>query len=58
MIYSGNPTLAESGMVLFLYAILVNASRNLAMSLYHTILITESGSAALSRLAPEYSVSM
>jgi len=58
MIYSGNPTLAEPGMVLFLRAILVKAPRNLAMSLDHTILITESGSAALSRLAPEYSVSM
>jgi len=55
---SGNPTFAEPGTVLFLHAILVNALRNLAMSLDHTILITESGSAALSRLAPEYSVSM
>ncbi len=56
MIYSGNPTLSEPGMVLFLHAILVDAPRNLAMSLGHTILITQSGSEALSRLAPEYSV--
>ena len=37
MIYSGNPTLAEPGMVLFLHAILVKAPRNLAMSLDHTL---------------------
>ena len=56
MIYSGNPMLARPGMVLFLHAILVDAPRNLAMSLGHTILITENGSEALSRLTPEYSV--
>jgi Xaa-Pro dipeptidase len=56
MIYSGNPMLAQPGMVLFLHAILVDAPRNLAMSLGHTILITENGSEALSRLTPEYSV--
>ena len=53
MIYCANLTLAEPGMVLFLQAILVDAPRNLAMSLDHTILITEAGSEALSRLAPE-----
>ena len=56
MIYSGNPMLARPGMVLFLHAILVDAPRNLAMSLGHTILITDKGAEALSRLAPEYSV--
>jgi Xaa-Pro dipeptidase len=56
MIYSGNPMLAQPGMVLFLHAILVDAPRNLAMSLGHTILITDQGSEALSRLTPEYSV--
>jgi Xaa-Pro dipeptidase len=56
MIYSGNPMLAQPGMVLFLHAILVDAPRNLAMSLGHTILITENGGEALSRLTPEYSV--
>jgi len=56
MIFSGNPMLARPGMVLFLHAILVDAPRNLAMSLGHTILITENGSEALSRLTPEYSV--
>ena len=56
MIYSGNPMLARPGMVLFLHAILVDAPRNLAMSLGHTILITDNGAEALSRLTPEYSV--
>ena len=41
MIYSGNPTLAEPGMVLFLHVILANAPSNLVMSLDPTILITE-----------------
>jgi len=36
----------------------VNAPRNLAMSLDHTMLISEWRSEASSRLAPEYSVSM
>lgn len=56
MIYSGNPTPARPGMVLFLHAILVDAPRNLAMSLGHTILITDSGCDILSRLPPEYTV--
>ena len=56
MIYSGNPMLARPGMVLFLHAILVDAPRNLAMSLGHTVLIKQTGSEALSRLTPEYSV--
>ena len=56
MIYSGNSMLARPGMVLFLHAILVDAPRNLAMSLGHTILVTENGAEALSRLTPEYSV--
>jgi Xaa-Pro dipeptidase len=56
MIYAGNPMLARPGMVLFLHAILVDAPRNLAMSLGHTILITDNGSEALSRLKPEYSI--
>jgi Xaa-Pro dipeptidase len=56
MIYSGNPTIARPGMVLFLHAILVDAPKNLAMSLGHTVAITETGSEALSRLKPEYTV--
>jgi hypothetical protein len=45
-------------MARFLYAILVNAPHNFAMSLDHAIIFTESGSEALSRLAPEYSICM
>jgi len=56
MIYSGNPMLARPGMVLFLHAILIDAPNNLAMSLGHTVLITERGSESLSRLAPEYTI--
>ena len=56
MIYSGNPTIARPGMVLFLHAILVDARENLAMSLGHTVLITGSGGEALSGLKPEYTI--
>ncbi len=56
MIYAGNPTPARPGMVLFLHAILVDAERNLAMSLGHTIVVTERGCEVLSKLTPEYRV--
>jgi Xaa-Pro dipeptidase len=56
MIYSGNPTAARPGMVLFLHAILVDAEHNLAMSLGHTIVVTGQGCTVLSGLAPEYRV--
>lgn len=56
MLYSGNPIPAAPGMVLFLHAILVDAPKNLAMSLGHTIVITDTGADVLSRLTPEYTV--
>jgi Xaa-Pro dipeptidase len=56
MLYSGNPLEARPGMVLFLHAILIDAPNNLAMSLGHTIAITDSGAEILSRLQPEYVV--
>jgi len=56
MLYSGNPTLARPGMVLFLHAILIDNGAELAMSLGHTIVVTEDGSEVLSRLHPEYTV--
>lgn len=56
MIYSGNPMPARPGMVLFLHAILIDAPNNLAMSLGHTVLITESGCESLSRLDPEFTI--
>lgn len=54
MIYSGNDMPIVPGMVLFLHAILVDAPRNLAMSLGHTIVTREGGAEALSRLTPEF----
>jgi Xaa-Pro dipeptidase len=56
MLYSGNATPAAPGMVLFLHAILIDAPKNLAMSLGHTIVLTSAGAEVLSRLAPEYIV--
>ena len=56
MLYSGNPMPAVPGMVLFLHAILIDAPNNLAMSLGHTIVITETGRDVLSGLRPEYTV--
>jgi len=57
MLYSGNPLPAAPGMVLFLHAILIDAAKNLAMSLGHTITITSTGAEVLSQLAPTYTVS-
>ncbi len=56
MLYSGNPTPARPGMALFLHAILADATTNLAMSLGHTILITEGGREVLSKLPHEYTI--
>jgi Xaa-Pro dipeptidase len=56
MLYSGNALPAAPGMVLFLHAILINAHKNLAMSLGHTIAITETGAEVLSRIKPVYTV--
>jgi len=56
MLYSGNPTPAAAGMVLFLHAILVDAPNNLAMSLGHTIVIGTEAAEVLSRIEPEYLV--
>lgn len=56
MLYSGNPLPAKPGMVFFLHAILIDAKAGLAMSLGHTIAITDSGAEVLSKLKPEYVV--
>jgi Xaa-Pro dipeptidase len=56
MLYSGNSLPAAVGMVLFLHAILIDAQRNLAMSLGHTIVIGASGAEVLSRLPADYVV--
>ena len=54
MLYSGNPLPAQPGMVLFLHAILIDGRAELAMSLGHTIIVTETGAESLSRLQPEF----
>jgi Xaa-Pro dipeptidase len=56
MLYSGNPTPAAPGMVLFLHAILIDAPNNLAMSLGHTIVVGAEGAEVLSRIEPAYLV--
>ncbi len=56
MLYSGNPLPARPGMVLFLHAILVDNAAELAMSLGHTIIVTDTGAETLSRLQPEFTV--
>ena len=56
MLYSGNPTPAAPGMVLFLHAILIDAAKNLAMSLGHTIVLTDTGREVLSGLTPDYAI--
>ncbi len=58
MIYSGNPTPMRPGMVLFLHAILVDARHGLAMSLGHTVAVSERGAEVLSKLEPEYHLCM
>ncbi|MEO1192973.1 MAG: Xaa-Pro peptidase family protein [Pseudomonadota bacterium] len=54
MLYLGNPLPAAPGMVLFLHAILADAEAGLAMSLGHTLVITETGAEILSGLVPAY----
>jgi Xaa-Pro dipeptidase len=46
----------EPGMVLFLHAILADKEENLAMSLGHTIIITEGDAEVLSKLPLDYVV--
>ncbi len=53
MLYAGNAQPALSGMVLFLHAILVDAPAGLAMSLGHTLIVTETGREVLTRLVPD-----
>jgi Xaa-Pro dipeptidase len=53
MIFYGNRTPLEPGMILFPHAMFPNTDTGLAMSLGHTILITETGCEVLSRLPLE-----
>ena len=56
MLYSGNPTPAAAGMVLFLHAILIDSHAGQTMSLGYTTLVTENGLEVLSQVAPEYHI--
>ena len=49
MIYEGNPLAFEAGHVFFLHMILANSDTGRAMTLGHSVLITESGCDRLSR---------
>jgi Xaa-Pro aminopeptidase len=56
MLYAGNPTPAEPGMVLFMHAILADARTGFAMSAGHTVVITETGPERLSRMPLDYAL--
>jgi Xaa-Pro dipeptidase len=49
MLYSGNPVLAEPGMVFFLHCIVTDSDREVAMSLGYTCLVTARGREVLSK---------
>lgn len=49
MFYTGNPVVIEPGMVYFLHMILMNSDANRAMTLGHTVIVTDSGHEVLSR---------
>jgi Xaa-Pro dipeptidase len=48
MLFSGNPVLAEPGMVFFLHCIVTDSDRGVAMSLGRTCLVTDRGREVLS----------
>ena len=48
MLYSGNPVLAEPGMVFFLHCIVTDSGSGVAMSLGYTCLVTDTGREVLS----------
>ncbi|MBV7483873.1 Xaa-Pro peptidase family protein [Bordetella sp. BOR01] len=57
LLFAENGTLAQPGMVLFLHAILMDTTHNLAMSLGHTLVVAENGPPeVLTRLTPAYDV--
>lgn len=49
MFYSGNSVQIEPGMVFFMHMILMNSDANRAMTLGHTVIVTEQGHEQLSR---------
>ncbi len=51
MLYTGNPVVAQPNMVIFLHMIFVNSDSGNAMTLGHTVRVTETGCERLSRSA-------
>lgn len=49
MLYTGNPVIAEPDMVFFLHMIFVNSDNGCAMTLGHTVRVTDTGCRRLSR---------
>lgn len=56
LLQEDNETLAKRGMTLFLHAILIDSDNELAMSLGHTIEVTEHGAESMSNLDPEFQI--
>ena len=50
MFYRGNPEPAAPGMVFFIHIIIFDSERNLAMTNGQTVLVTDTGCEALSRM--------
>ena len=48
MFYTGNPVLAEPGMVFFLHMILMDSERGLAMAPGESVVVTDTGNERLS----------
>lgn len=53
MFYTGNPQIMAPGMVFFLHMILMDSTRDQAMTLGRTVVVTESGCRSLSALSDE-----
>ena len=56
MLYTGNPVLAEPDMVFFLHMIFMNSDSGRAMTLGHTVRVTDSGCERLSRSSLELQI--
>ncbi|TWB86000.1 Xaa-Pro dipeptidase [Bradyrhizobium macuxiense] len=54
LLFAGNSAIAKPGMVFFLHAVYANEQTGAAMTLGHSILITQTGREVLSRLPLEY----
>jgi Xaa-Pro dipeptidase len=50
LLYTGNPTPARAGMVLFMHPILMDQERDLAMTTGYTVIVTDDGCEVLSKL--------